>query len=111
MVREVLGPRILEKSRYLAIIAVVFGLIAALEGFCWGAIKVVRVLITMVKTVGEDSSLAVRLVQTMDAFLTAAALLLFALAMYELFIGRLGLPEPLVVHSIDDLKSRLAALV
>ncbi len=100
---------LLAGTRYLALIAVAFALVAALAALGWGALKaiaVVRLLVT-----GAPSGVTVGLIQVMDSFLVAAALMIFGFGIYELFIGDLGLPPALTVHGIDQLKDRLAAIV
>jgi uncharacterized membrane protein YqhA len=47
----------------------------------------------------------------MDIFLIATVLLIFALGIYELFIGKLSLPEWLIIRNLHDLKVKLSSLV
>jgi uncharacterized membrane protein YqhA len=101
--------RFLERARYLAIIAVFGSLVSALVGFLIGTQKAVALAVRALRGLEENPSL--RLVQTMDSFLIGAALLLFALATYELFIDSLKLPDWLRVESLDDLKGKLAGIV
>jgi uncharacterized protein (TIGR00645 family) len=101
--------RIVAASRYLALIGVVFGLVAALAAFGWGGYKTVTLVVHLVQ--GQMSGMAVALVQVMDAFLIAAGLLIFALGLYELFVGDIDLPEWLVIHDLDALKSKLAGII
>ncbi len=101
--------RIVAASRYLAFAGVVFGLIASLAGFAWGAVKTVLLLLRLAR--GDFAGMAVSLVQVMDAFLVAAGLLIFALGMYELFIGDIELPGWLTIHDLDALKSKLAGII
>ncbi len=100
--------RIVAASRYLAFAGVVFGLVASLAGFAWGAVKTVLLLLRLAR--GDFAGMAVSLVQVMDAFLVAAGLLIFALGMYELFIGDIELPGWLAIHDLDALKSKLAGI-
>src|SRR5579875_3322199 len=55
---------------------------------------------------------------TIDGYLFATILIIFALGLYELFIGKIDAAEQseiarrlLLIHSIDDLKERLAKVV
>jgi len=50
-------------------------------------------------------------VQMMDIFLLVAVLYIFTVSMYELFIGELDLPQWLVVHNFDELKTILSNLI
>lgn len=103
--------RFLEKSRYLILIAVVFSLFASLAAFAWGAVKTVSIVFSLLSTYGKDPAAAISLIALMDAFLIAAALLIFSLGMYELFIHDIDLPGWLVVHNLHDLKAKLGSVV
>jgi uncharacterized membrane protein YqhA len=46
-----------------------------------------------------------------DSFLVATALLIFAVSLYELFIGKLDLPEWMLAHDLHDLKAKLSSMV
>jgi len=46
----------------------------------------------------------------MDIFLVATALLFFAVALYELFLGDLDLPAWLNVKNLDGLKAKLGSV-
>ena len=101
--------RITSGARYFAIVGVVFGLLASLTAFAWGALKSVLLVGKLVH--GNLDGMAVGLVQVMDAFLIAAGLLIFAFGLYELFVGSLSLPKWLVIDSLDSLKSKLSGVV
>lgn len=101
--------RVIAAARYIAIIGVVFGLVAALAAFGWGSYKTVAVLFLLLH--GEVDSMAVALVAVMDAFLIASGLLIFALGLYELFIGDIALPSWLVIRDLDALKAKVAGVV
>jgi uncharacterized membrane protein YqhA len=101
--------RAVSSARYLALAGVVFGLIAALAAFGWGGVKTVLVLVKLAH--GELDGMAVALVGIIDAFLIASGLLIFALGIYEVFIGELELPQWLVFRDFDTLKSKLAGIV
>ncbi len=101
--------RVIASVRYIALIGVVFGLVAALAAFGWGSYKTVAVLFLLLH--GEVDSMAVALVAVMDAFLIASGLLIFALGLYELFIGDIALPSWLVIRDLDALKAKVAGIV
>jgi uncharacterized membrane protein YqhA len=101
--------RIVASSRYVALAGVAFGLVAALAAFTWGAVKTILVLVKLAH--GQFDGMAVGLVQVMDGFLIAAALLIFALGVYQLFIGAMELPAPLSVKDLEALKGKLAGVI
>jgi len=101
--------RAIASARYLALAGVLFGLVAALAAFVWGGLKTVLLVIKLAH--GELEGMAVGLVQVMDGFLIAAGLLIFALGLYELFIGEIELPAWLTIRDLDSLKAKLAGVI
>lgn len=64
------------------------------------------------------SKTVTHVVEIIDGYLLATVLLIFALGLYELFISRIEPAEKsetassvLIIHSLDDLKSRLAKVI
>jgi uncharacterized membrane protein YqhA len=102
---------ILEKSRYLILLAVISALAAATGAFFWGAWKTAAVLMQMARADGNDSLVAISLIELMDKFLIAIGLYIFAVGIYELFLGELKLPEWLTVHNLQEVKSRLSSII
>lgn len=68
-------------------------------------------------TVGDPDKSIVILIQAVDTGLLAAVMILFALGLFELFVGDIDAPEGhpfrrvLVIESLDDLKSKLATVL
>ena len=79
--------------------------------FFWGGLKVVFIVINLIKTYGKDLSGAIALIEIMDIFLIATALLVFSVGIYELFIGDIELPEWLVIRNLHDLKAKLGSVI
>ena len=103
--------KLLEKSRYLAIIGVLGLLVAAIAAFAWGTFQTVQSVILIVQSLGADKGIIVALVQIVDSFLIATTLLIFSVSLYELFIGDLDMPEWMVAHNLHDLKTKLSSLI
>jgi uncharacterized protein (TIGR00645 family) len=103
--------KVLEKSRYLAIIGVLGLLAAALAAFAWGTFQTIQAVILIVQSLGADKGITVALVQIVDSFLIATTLLIFSVSLYELFIGDLDMPEWMVAHNLHDLKTKLSSLI
>ena len=102
---------LLEKSKYLALIGVIALLFAAIAAFAWGALKTVNVISLVVISVGRDKAITVELIEIVDGFLIATALLIFSVSLYELFIEKLDLPEWMLAHNLNDLKSKLSSMI
>jgi uncharacterized membrane protein YqhA len=102
---------ILEKARYLVLLAVFSCLLAAAAAFGWGAWKTFAVITDLLRGGSESTRVTVSLIELMDKFLIAAGLYIFAVGLYELFIADLALPEWLTVHTLHEVKSRISSVV
>jgi len=102
---------ILEKSKYLALVGVIALLFAAIAAFAWGTLKTLDTISLVVGSLGRDKAITVELIEIVDSFLVATALLIFAVSLYELFIGKLDLPEWMLAHDLHDLKAKLSSMI
>lgn len=109
--------RLLARSRYLIIIAVVGSFLAALTLIVYGGIEAV-VLVVETVTTGTVSSkgakaLALAFIELVDLFLLGTVFYIIAMGLYELFISDTIplLPSWLEIHDLDDLKDKLASVV
>jgi uncharacterized membrane protein YqhA len=103
--------KILVSSRYLAIIGVICLLFGALAAFGWGALKTYYTIMVIIKSAGEAPAITIELIELVDAFLIATALLIFPASLYELFIGEVALPEWMLAHNLHELKTKLSSMV
>ncbi len=102
---------ILERSRYLAFIGIISLLIAALAAFAWGTLKTVHAVMLVIESLGSDAAITVEFIEIVDSFLIATAVLIFAVSLYELFIGDINLPEWMLAHNLYELKGKLSSMV
>lgn len=102
---------ILEKSRYLSLVGVISLLLAAVAAFAWGTLKTVTTVVLVIQSMGKDASITVEFIEIVDAFLIATAILIFSVSLYELFIGKLDLPEWMLAHNLYELKSKLSSMI
>jgi uncharacterized membrane protein YqhA len=102
---------ILEKSKYIVLVAVISSLFASAAAFIWGLIKSANVVIDIFSRINAETADTVSLIELMDVFLIATVLLIFALGVYELFIGKLALPDWLIIRNLHDLKVKLSSVV
>ena len=119
---------VLWESRLLMLVAVVLSALMTLGVFFLTAVDVVQLVHSLASY--ADLSLATEarddlrakiitlVVKTIDTFLIAAILLIFAFGLYELFINELDAARKseaarklLQTHTLDDLKSRIAGLL
>lgn len=104
---------LLEKSP--AIVAVPIATLwvsAILFGFYGAGMAVVAIRAAVVTPEGRDVTVLVpSFFSVIDAFLLSMVLYLFAVGLYSLFVGPLGVPEYLRIRTVDELKARLASVV
>ena len=118
----------LWNTRYVVLIAVVASAIAAI-GVFW--VTTVDLFYAIAHTVGYASpeladevrralrdSTVTHVVEVVDGYLLATVMLIFALGLYELFIGDIDPARAhktssriLIIESLDDLKSKLAKVI
>lgn len=103
--------QLLSKTRYLAIIGVIALLVSTLGAFAWGSLKTYHVIALIIETMGKDARITVELIEVVDSFLIATALLIFAASLYELFIGEVALPEWMLAHNLYELKAKLSSMI
>ena len=102
---------IIEKTRYLNILAVVALIAAAIDAFVLGLIKTYKAIEAIFTTGGRDPLMLYYLIQLVDTFLIAIVLYVFAVSIYELFIGKLDLPDWMLAHNLHDLKAKLSSVI
>lgn len=102
---------VLEKSRYLAFIGIISLLAAALAAFAWGTLRTFHAVMLVIESLGADAAITIEFIEIVDSFLIATAILIFAVSLYELFIGDINLPEWMLAHNLHDLKSKLSSMV
>lgn len=116
----------LWNSRLVVLAAVLLSLLSSLALFYMATIDAVYMVshLSDYASLGTEDRLALRsatithVVELIDGYLLAIVLLIFALGLYELFISKIGQAENaenaskvLLIHSLDDLKARLAKVI
>jgi uncharacterized membrane protein YqhA len=95
-------------------LAVFSTFVGSLSLFVWASIKTA---ITVYHAFGhglesfEGSVLTAHFVSLLDTFLLAVILYIFAVALYELFIGEVKLPDWLIIKDLDGLKKKLSSVI
>jgi len=113
----------LWRSRLMVLFAVIFSLIAAFGMFIVASVEIYEPIRHLFKnsfhlTAEEHERLVSSIVGAIDLFLIATVLIIFSLGLYELFISKIDEAEKdersskiLAIHSLDDLKEKLAKVV
>ncbi|MEG4586250.1 YqhA family protein [Microcoleus sp. MOSTC5] len=107
--------RILARSRYLMLIAVLGCFAASVTLLIYGALEtVITIGYTATASVSSENSkqLILSCIEVVDLFLLATVFYITALGLYELFIDeRIKVPHWLEIHTIDDLKTKLTSVI
>jgi len=117
------------RTRYLSVIAVIFGALGAVLMFVIGAVTTIDGVVTYFgghedKALSSDAALSatVEVVSALDQFLLGMVLLVFAYGVYSLWVvadsatwaeqrDKLHAPDWLNVNSVTDLKVKLLEVV
>jgi uncharacterized membrane protein YqhA len=107
---------LLSNSRYIILIPVLSSLLGALVLMIYGAWQTVIEVFNSFQLMSSGSSKGIKdesvaFIELVDVFLLATVLYIIAVGLYELFIGKLDLPEWLLITSLDDLKAKLISVI
>lgn len=104
---------LLENAKYAVILAVISSLAASVSIFVWSSVKMLIAIYHMFAELfsPEAAGITAHTVAILDSFILAVILYIFAIALYELFIGDLDLPAWLVIKDLDDLKKKLYSVI
>jgi uncharacterized membrane protein YqhA len=103
--------KFLSFTRYILVVGVLSLLVVALAAFGWGVAKTVDAVVLVITSAAKDPGITVTLIEVVDAFLIATAILIFAFGLYELFIAELSIPGWMRIHNLHDLKAKLGGVL
>lgn len=102
---------LVERVRYLSLVSV-FGMIAgAVVALFLGVMKTIDVFKTALTNYEETEPGLYVLFEALDCFLVATALIVVAVALYELFIGGLEVPDWMLVKDLTELKAKFTFVI
>ena len=118
----------LWQSRLVVIFAVITSLLSAFTMFYIASVDAFFMISHLAEYISPEMSTLERgelrgetvthVVEIIDGYLLATVLLIFAMGLYELFIGKIGPAQNdvtasnvLLINSLDDLKNRLAKVI
>ena len=112
------------KSRFIVILAVVFGLLGAVILFIvasmdiWGvAVYTFNAFVTHTHPETFHEDIVAGIIGAVDLYLIAVVMFIFSFGLYELFISDIDQAEGkngsklLAIHSIDELKDKIAKVI
>ncbi|MEM1375447.1 MAG: YqhA family protein [Pseudomonadota bacterium] len=106
----------LGSSRYMIIIAVLGSIAAAITLLVYGFLEALQLILTTIE-MGEVTrkgakAMAIEFIEIIDLFLMATVFLIIAVGLFRLFISpNIAIPEWLEINTLDDLKTKLIAVV
>jgi uncharacterized membrane protein YqhA len=103
--------RLIEQSKYLAWFSILSLLLASICAFLWGTVKAVEAVALVVTSLGQDPFITFSLIQLVDIFLIAITLFILAVSIYQLFIGKLDLPDWMLASNLSELKGSLSSVL
>lgn len=102
---------IIEKSKYLSLLAVITLLITFALSLFWGISQAVRAWGKIILSLGQSSDIILAILKLIDAFLVAIVLYILAASIYELFVSKVELASKLVAKSLSELKIKLSNMI
>jgi len=102
---------IIEKSKYLSIIAVITLLLTFALSLFWGIAQAVKAWAIIILSLGQSSDIILSILKLIDTFLVAIVLYIMAASIYELFVSKVELSSKLVARSLSELKSKLSSVI
>ncbi|MEM6478286.1 MAG: YqhA family protein [Pseudomonadota bacterium] len=108
--------KLLGTSRYMIIIAVLGSIAASFTLLIYGFLEALQLIVNTIQS-GEVTrkgakAMAIEFIEIIDLFLMATVFLIIAIGLYRLFISpNIAMPPWLQIDTLDDLKTKLIAVV
>jgi uncharacterized membrane protein YqhA len=110
------------RSRFVVILAVIFGLVGALVLFVVASMDIWGVAMYTYNTIVTDAhpdhfheDIVAGIIGAVDLYLIAVVMFIFSFGLYELFISEIDEAEGdnkiLAIHSLDQLKDKIAKVI
>lgn len=102
---------LVERARYLSYIAIAGMLVGVVAALYTGVEKTVKVVQIAILHYESNSPTLYVLLEALDSFLVAVALLVISVSLYELFISGLEVPDWMLVKNLDELKAKFGSVL
>lgn len=102
--------KILENGKYIIYLAIISSFLSSIFLFIVTTIKIFNDFISIAKSL-DLTRLLTTVISSLDSYILAIIVYIFAISLYELFIGQLEVPDWLVVTNLDDLKKKLSSVI
>ena len=121
---ERLFEGLIWNSRFVVLLAVIFGLIGAIILFVVASMDIWEVAVFTFNTIithghpeGYHETIVAGIIGAVDLYLIAVVMFIFSFGLYELFISDIEAAEGkngsklLAIHSLDQLKDKIAKVI
>ena len=102
---------IIEKSKYLSLLAVITLLLTFTLSLFWGVAQGVQAWGKIILSLGQSPDIILSILKLIDTVLVSIVLYILAASVYKLFVSEVELPSKLVARSVPELKSKLSSLI
>jgi uncharacterized membrane protein YqhA len=105
--------QLLQRGGLVVIIPVITLFLGAILSGLYGAFMALDTVVKFFTNpeYRETTTLILKFFAFIDVFLLSMVLYIFSLGLYELFVGKLNVPEALRIESVDELKAKLASVI
>ena len=103
--------KILENTKYVAIVGIISLLFSSVIAFLWGGIKTFYLTLEIINSAGNNPKISTEMIEVIDSIIISVALFIFAASLYQLFIGKLNLPSWMLADNLYDLKAKLGSMI
>jgi uncharacterized membrane protein YqhA len=102
---------IIEKSKYLSLLAVFTLLLTFAMSMFWGIAQAFFTWKKIILSFGQSPDIILSVLKLIDTFLVVIVLYILAASIYKLFVSNVELPSKLVAQSLTELKSKLSSVI
>jgi uncharacterized membrane protein YqhA len=102
---------IIEKSKYLSLVAVITLLLTFALSLFWGLAQAINAWGKIIFSLGQSPEIILSILKLVDTFLVTIVLYILAASIYRLFVSEVDLPSRLVAKSLTGLKSKLSSVI
>ena len=102
---------VIEKSKYLSILAVVALLLTYALSIFWGIAQAIKAWEMIILSLGQSPEIILSILKLIDTFLVAIVLYILAASIYEIFVSKVDLSSQLVARSLSELKIKLSNVI
>ena len=102
---------LIEKSKYLSLLAVFTLLLTFALAMFWGIAQAIKAWEKIILSVGQSPDIILLILKLIDSFLVAIVLYILAASIYKLFVSDVELPSKLIARSLPELKGKLSSVI